>query len=65
MRFVPETANRADWARLVAQIVNGLVRREPDWANLQDFADDAAAAAGGVGLREFYRTGSIVKQRIT
>lgn len=29
MRFIPETANRADWPRLVAQAVNGLVGSAP------------------------------------
>ena len=33
--------------------------------NLKDFADDAAAAAGGVSLNGLYRTGSAVKVRVT
>jgi hypothetical protein len=32
---------------------------------LKDFANDAAAAAGGVGLNGFYKTGSTVKIRVT
>lgn len=31
---------------------------------LTEYADDTAAAAGGVNLGEFYRTGSVVKQRV-
>jgi hypothetical protein len=29
VRIIPETANRDDWPRLVAQTVNALVRRVP------------------------------------
>jgi hypothetical protein len=32
---------------------------------LKNFADDTAAAAGGIALNGFYRTGSIVKIRVT
>jgi hypothetical protein len=32
---------------------------------LKDFADDTAAAAGGIALNGFYRTGSAVKIRVT
>lgn len=32
---------------------------------LRDFANDAAAAAGGVVVNGLYRTGSIVKIRVT
>ena len=31
---------------------------------LPNFVNDAAAAAGGVGLYEYYRNGSIVMQRV-
>jgi len=31
---------------------------------LGNYADDTAAAAGGVNVGEFYRTGSAVKQRV-
>ena len=31
---------------------------------LADYADDAAAAAGGVPVGSLYRTGSLLKQRI-
>jgi hypothetical protein len=32
---------------------------------LQDFADDTAAAAGGISVGNLYRTGSVVKVRVT
>ena len=32
---------------------------------LQDFADDAAAAAGGISVNHLYRTGSVVKVRVS
>lgn len=65
MRFVPETANRPDWPRLVAAGLNGLLRREVDFSVLQDFADDAAAATGGIAVGKLYRTGSVVKVRVS
>lgn len=65
MRAVPESANRADWPRLIAAALNGLLRREIDFAALQDFADDTAAAAGGIAIGDLYRTGSIVKVRVS
>jgi hypothetical protein len=34
-------------------------------ANLKNFADDTAAAAGGIAINGLYRTGSIVKIRVT
>ncbi len=34
-------------------------------SDLSDFADDTAAAAGGVPVGNFYRTGSVVKVRVT
>ncbi len=69
MRQIPETW-RPDWPRLAAQAVNALinrvskVERRIDLSSLADFANDAEAAAGGVGLGEFYRTGSTLKVRV-
>jgi hypothetical protein len=63
-RFLPESANRPDWPRLVAQVVNALVRRD-DWTEYPEYADDAAASAGGVKIGERYRTGSVPKVRIS
>ena len=65
MRVVPETFNRQDWPRLVAKTVNALVGRSVDFSALQDFADDAAAAAGGVAVGALYRTGSTIKVRVS
>ena len=78
MRFVPETFNRNDWPRLVKDTVNALVRAvtgaeanitalqtETDWSALADYADDAAAASGGVAVGKLYRTGSIIKVRVS
>lgn len=62
---VPETSNRKDWARLVAGAVNSLARAQVDFAALQDFADDTAAAAGGIAVGSLYRTGSVVKVRVS
>lgn len=33
-------------------------------AALEDYADDAAAASGGIALYGFYRNGSVVMQRV-
>ena len=65
MRPIPESSNRQDWPRLVAATVNALVRRSIDFAALQDFADDTAAAAGGVAIGSLYRTGSTIKVRVS
>jgi hypothetical protein len=34
-------------------------------SSLPNFANDAAAAAGGVGVNQFYRNGSVVQVRVT
>ena len=65
MRFVPESDNRSDWPRLIAQTVNALVRRNVDFSALPDFADDTAAAAGGVAIGGAYRTASVIKVRVS
>lgn len=36
-----------------------------DWSALGDYADDTAASVGGVLVGEIYRTGSIVKVRVS
>jgi hypothetical protein len=36
----------------------------PSITGLSDFADDAAASAGGIAIGGAYRTGSIIKVRI-
>lgn len=78
MRTIPESANRADWPRLVKETVNALVNAvkglrtdvaaletATDWTLLADHADDAAAATGGVAVGSLYRTGSIIKVRVS
>jgi hypothetical protein len=51
-----ETNNRG---RAVAAL-----QAETDWSALADYADDTAAAAGGVPVGKLYRTGSTVKVRV-
>lgn len=63
MRFLPESW-RPDWPRLAAQAVNTLINRT-DWSALEDYADDTAAAAGGVPVNGLYRTGSTIKVRVS
>lgn len=63
MRRVPVDNRRADWPRLVSYAVDDLVAAV-DWAKLEDFADDTAAATGGVQVGKLYRTGSAVKVRV-
>jgi len=54
-----------DLFRLLAVNVNAIFTQIKTGTILAEYADDAAAATGGVTVGEFYRTGSIVKQRIT
>lgn len=75
---VPVFAKTADWPRKVADVVNSLLGRvgtlesqaaasaviTEQFASLGDFADDTAAASGGVAVGELYRTGSAVKIRV-
>lgn len=65
---------RPDWPRIAAQIVNRLLLRTAkletttDWAALAaspSYADDTAAAAGGVAVGALYLSGSTVKVRVT
>lgn len=69
MRQIP-TSNTVDWVRRAAEAVNALIRGQAaletatDWSALADYADDTAAAAGGVAVGELYRTASVVKCRV-
>ncbi len=54
----------ADVIRDIAIKVNSIFTQLKTGDLLGNYADDAAAAAGGVEIGEFYRTGSIVKQRV-
>lgn len=64
VRQVPKFSGAQDWPRIVAEAVNGLIA-ETNWTRLQDFADDTAAAAGGVAVGSIYRTGSVIKVRVS
>lgn len=66
--MIPETNNRGDWPRLVKLALERLNRDKfasADFAALQDFADDVAAAAGGIAIGSLYRTGSAIKVRVS
>lgn len=65
--LVPVDNRSLDWPRKIAQAINYLLRNDltDQFANLADFADDTAAAAGGVEVGKLYRTGSVVKVRIS
>lgn len=66
--MIPPYARTADWPRLVSNAVKTLERRltaATDYTTLGDYADDVAAAAGGVAVGSLYRTGSAVKVRVS
>lgn len=51
---------------LLAATVNQLIKdryRIPD--GLTEYADDAAAATGGLAVGDMYRTGSVIKVRVS
>lgn len=62
---VPVDSKTLDWPRKIAAAINWLIGRVVDWSALSDYADDAAAAAGGVEVGALYRTGSIIKVRVS
>ena len=71
MRQVPVDFKSLDWPRKVANVINSLLVRQAEigsitdqLSNLSEYADDTAAAAGGVEVGEFYRTGSAIKVRV-
>jgi hypothetical protein len=66
--FLPIGAS--EFERKVATAVNALLRRIDKLdgttaATLSDYADDVAAAAGGVPVGGLYRNGSVVQVRVT
>lgn len=67
---VPVDSRTLDWPRRIAGAINYLLGRNDaltaatDWSALDDYADDTAAASGGVAIGELYRTGSAVKVRV-
>ena len=71
MRRVPVDAKRQDWPRLVAGAVGSAqndiqaLQAATDWSALADYADDTAAAAGGVEIGQLYRNGSAVMVRVS
>ena len=71
MRQVPVDAKSLDWPRKVANAINSLLVRQAEigsvtdqLGNLSEYADDTAAAAGGVEVGGFYRTASTIKVRV-
>lgn len=69
--LVPVDGRTADWQRKIAEAINFFSRREAaltattDWSALGNYANDAAAASGGVAVGELYRNGSVVQVRVT
>ena len=71
MRQVPVDFKSLDWPRKVANAINSLLVRQAEIGsvtdqlnNLSEYADDTAAAAGGVEVGGFYRTASTIKVRV-
>lgn len=54
-----------DALREIAMTVNQIVDVLNQGNGLPEYSNDTAAAAGGLALYSFYRTGSAVKQRIS
>lgn len=71
LRRIPPQNNRGDWPRQVAKQGNETANRvsaletATDWSALDDYADDTAAAAGGVEIGQLYRTGNALKVRLS
>lgn len=69
MRIVPVDAKTNDWPRKVADAVNGngrdIFALQKQFQGLGDYADDSAAASGGVPVGGLYRTGSQVMVRVS
>ena len=70
LRRIPPQNNRGDWPRQVAKQGNDNANRltaletATDWSALGNYADDTAAAAGGVEIGQLYRNGSQVMVRV-
>lgn len=58
----PYAPSEQEWRRQVAGQLNPFFQR---LASLPNYANDAAAAAGGVEIGELYRNGSVVMVRVT
>ena len=53
-----------NWRIYFSQLQNYLNHLPSSGEALPEYADDTAAEAGGVTIYGYYRTGSIVKQRV-
>jgi hypothetical protein len=53
------------WRAFFSQLVIFLTASPKSGEELPSYANDAAAAVGGVPLWGYYRTGSTVKQRVS
>lgn len=68
---LPVDGRTPDWPRKVASAVQyaqtdiEALQALTDWSALADYADDTAAASGGVAVGALYRTGSAVKVRVS
>jgi len=78
LRYIPPQNKRGDWPRRVANQGNDNANRASalearadaleaatDWSALDDYADDTAAAAGGVEIGQLYHTSGTVKVRLS
>ena len=54
----------ANWRTYFSQLQAYLSHLPSAGIALPEYADDTAAAAGGITIYSYYRTGSIVKQRV-
>lgn len=52
-------------AMTAAEVDIDALQAATDWTALSDYADDTAAAAGGVAVGSLYRTGSTLKVRVS
>lgn len=54
----------ANWRAYFTQLQSYLSHLPSAGVALSEYADDTAAEAGGVTIYGYYRTGSVVKQRV-
>ncbi len=52
------------WVQYFSQLSSYMALGLPGGAALSNYANDAAAAAGGIKLYGYYRNGSVVMQRV-
>jgi hypothetical protein len=65
IRKIPQPEMFSDWKEWASQF---LIAHEVDSGKIEvkgDYADDTAAATAGVAVGEYYRTGSVVKVRVS